>query len=102
MPGLRNPMLINLTPCAVSGSSFSSSVCCSGASGVTIVGRLGPHTSRSTRPTFAPAACSAYARFTAVVDLPTPPLQLATATMCLTPATPGAASSPPAAPSVPG
>ena len=34
--------------------------------------------------TFAPLACSAYARFTAVVDLPTPPLQLATAMMCLT------------------
>ena len=43
--------------------------------------------SASRMPTFAPSAASASARFTAVVDLPTPPLPLATATMFLTPGT---------------
>ena len=43
---------VRATPWAVSGSSCSSSRLCHGASGVTIVGRLGPHTSRSTRPTW--------------------------------------------------
>eukprot|EP00965_Chrysotila_dentata_P153940 5087910-Pleurochrysis_carterae.AAC.4 len=46
-------------------------------------------TSRSTIPTRWPWAASEKAMFTAVVDLPTPPLQLATATMCATFATPG-------------
>jgi hypothetical protein len=40
--------------------------------------------SRSQRPTRAPRALSASARLTATVDLPTPPLPLATAMMCLT------------------
>src|SRR5512139_577282 len=35
--------------------------------------------SMSARPTFFPCAASAQARLTATVDLPTPPLQLATA-----------------------
>ena len=43
-------------------------------------------------PTRSPAAASAYARFTAVVDLPTPPLQLATATMWPTSPTPATAA----------
>src|SRR5438046_8058802 len=41
--------------------------------------------SASSRPTRRPCICSARARFVATVDLPTPPLPLATATTCLTP-----------------
>ncbi len=41
--------------------------------------------SASSTPTLAPSAASASARLTAVVDLPTPPLPLATAMMFLTP-----------------
>jgi len=41
--------------------------------------------SASRMPTVAPSCASASARFTAVVDLPTPPLPLATATMFFTP-----------------
>src|SRR5258705_7431028 len=41
--------------------------------------------SQSHRPTRAPVCSSATARFAATVDLPTPPLPLATAIMCLTP-----------------
>ena len=43
--------------------------------------------SASRTPTVAPSAASASARLTAVVDLPTPPLPLATATMFFTPGT---------------
>ena len=43
--------------------------------------------SASRTPTVAPSAANASARFTAVVDFPTPPLPLATATMFLTPGT---------------
>src|SRR4029077_19860017 len=41
--------------------------------------------SQSHRPTRAPVCSSATARFAATVDLPTPPLPLATAITCLTP-----------------
>src|SRR5437764_13377952 len=41
--------------------------------------------SASIRPTRWPCWCSARARLVATVDLPTPPLPLATATRCLTP-----------------
>src|SRR5258708_2100068 len=41
--------------------------------------------SASSSPTRAPDWCSAAARLTATVDLPTPPLPLATAMVCLTP-----------------
>src|SRR5215831_19683737 len=41
--------------------------------------------SASSSPTRAPAWCSAAARFTATVDLPTPPFPLAMAMVCLTP-----------------
>ena len=50
-----------------------------------MVGREGPYTSASSRPTRAPSAARASARFTAVVDLPTPPLPEATARMFFTP-----------------
>src|SRR5579862_3543700 len=52
----------------------------------TIIATLGPYTSASIKPTRQPSARIASARFTATVDLPSPPLPLATATMCLTPA----------------
>ena len=44
-------------------------------------GMLGPRMSASTRPTRLPLWDSAIARLTATVDLPTPPLPLATATI---------------------
>ena len=44
-----------------------------------MVGREGPYTSASSSPTDRPRAESAAARLTATVDLPTPPLPLATA-----------------------
>src|SRR6478735_8773006 len=51
-----------------------------GTSGApSIVGIDGPNTSASSRPTLAPWRASASARFTATVDLPTPPLPAATA-----------------------
>ena len=43
--------------------------------------------SQSSSPTFAPLCRKAQARFTDTVDLPTPPLPLATAMMRLTPGT---------------
>eukprot|EP00955_Chlamydomonas_euryale_P045534 353182-Chlamydomonas_euryale.AAC.26 len=59
-----------------------------GISGLIMTGRLGPYTSASKMPTLAPIWARVYARLTAVVDFPTPPLQLDTATMCFTPARP--------------
>mmetsp|Transcript_26752 Transcript_26752/g.64175 ORF Transcript_26752/g.64175 Transcript_26752/m.64175 type:complete len:265 (-) Transcript_26752:69-863(-) len=50
------------------------------SSGVTIVGNDGPYTSTSKMPTLAPRDSRAKARFTAVVDFPTPPLHDDTAT----------------------
>src|SRR5690606_11522802 len=44
-------------------------------------GMLGPYTSASSTPTRAPSAASAKARFTEVVDFPTPPLPEPTAMM---------------------
>src|SRR4051794_28592552 len=41
--------------------------------------------SASISPTLRPRACRATARLAATVDLPTPPLPLATASRCLTP-----------------
>ena len=43
--------------------------------------------SQSSKPTFAPRCCKAQARFTDTVDLPTPPLPLATATIRRMPGT---------------
>ena len=43
--------------------------------------------SASSSPVLTPMAASPSARFTAVVDLPTPPLPEATAMMCFTPGT---------------
>ena len=50
-----------------------------------MVGMFGPYTSPSRMPTFAPDRMSAQARFTATVDLPTPPLPEETAIVFLTP-----------------
>src|SRR6266516_3668245 len=55
--------------------------------------------SQSHRPTFAPVCSSATARLAATVDLPTPPLPLATAITCLTP---GIRVAPMPAPAPPG
>ena len=49
-----------------------------------IIGMSGPYTSESMIPTAAPACRSATARFTATVDLPTPPLPEETAIVCRT------------------
>src|SRR5919197_650636 len=46
--------------------------------------------SASRRPVFSPSAAKPSARLQDVVDLPTPPLPEATATMCLTPGMPAA------------
>ncbi len=50
-----------------------------------ISGTLGPYTSASSKPTDAPRRCSAMARLTATVVLPTPPFPLATAIKFFTP-----------------
>mmetsp|Transcript_22287 Transcript_22287/g.47000 ORF Transcript_22287/g.47000 Transcript_22287/m.47000 type:complete len:203 (+) Transcript_22287:1197-1805(+) len=50
------------------------------AGSVTSEGSDGPCTSASSRPTRAPLLARAHARLSATVDLPTPPLQLLTAT----------------------
>ena len=94
-PGLMKPMDISFTPRHSRGSRASPCTW-SPPSDWTIVGNEGPWMSRSTSPTRWPAAAREYARLTAVVDLPTPPLQLATATMWPTASTPGVtAPSPP-------
>lgn len=76
-----------------------------GAGGETMVGRDGPYTSASRMPTLAPIWASVSARFTATVDLPTPPLQEETATTWRTRARPPgrpALSPPPPSPSTAG
>ena len=50
-----------------------------------IMGMLGPWMSASTRPTRRPSRARPAARLAVTVLLPTPPLPLATATMCFTP-----------------
>ncbi len=47
------------------------------------VGMVGPYTSASISPTFAPQRTRARAKFALTVDLPTPPLPLAIGMMCL-------------------
>ena len=67
------------------GFSFFSSVYSGCVSVVPVmVGIDGPYTSASSTPTFSPICESAMARFKAVVDFPTPPLALATATIFFT------------------
>lgn len=71
---------------------------------LTRVGRLGPYTSASSNPTEAPRAAREYARFTATVLFPTPPLQLLTHTTSRTDSSPGGTADedpPPTAPSPP-
>jgi hypothetical protein len=46
-------------------------------------GKLGPYISASSKPVLYPSLFIAIARFTAMVDFPTPPLQLATAIIFL-------------------
>ena len=47
-----------------------------------MTGMLGPRMSASTSPIWPPNCCSANARLTLTVDLPTPPFPLATAMRC--------------------
>jgi hypothetical protein len=54
-------------------SSGHLTICKTRSSGETMVGRLGPYTSASNMPTLAPIPASEYAKFTAIVDFPTPP-----------------------------
>ena len=56
-----------------------------GKSRPNMIGVVGPYISPSNNPTLAPAAPSDAAMFTAIVDLPTPPFPLPTATMLRTP-----------------
>ena len=56
--------------------------------GLIIVGKLGPYMSASKIPILSPNFCNEYAKLTATVDLPTPPLQLLTAIIFLTAANP--------------
>src|SRR5689334_7803072 len=69
---------MTFTPWACSGTIFSFTT--GGGEFTPIMrGTLGPYTSASMRPTRAPDAASATARFVATVDFPTPPFPLDTA-----------------------
>ena len=52
-----------------------------------IEGVLGPYISASNKPVFNPNLAKEHAIFTAIVLLPTPPLPLLTAIICLIPST---------------
>src|SRR3989454_3767387 len=81
--GTKNPIEISFTPWLYAGTSLPS--CCSGGrSTPIIIGTLGPYTSASRSPTFAPCRTRPTARLTATVVLPTPPLPLLTAMAFLT------------------
>src|SRR5690606_15726859 len=70
------------TPCAMTGIIFFAAVSSGFAPTVpNMVGREGPNTSASSRPTRRPDRAAATARLLATVDLPTPPFAEATATM---------------------
>src|SRR5207253_3201107 len=79
----RRPIDIICTPCAWTGMMRFSNI-----PGLprapSMIGTSGPYTSASTMPTVAPVPRSATARFTATVDLPTPPFPDETAIVCST------------------
>ncbi len=78
--GTKNPIEITRTPWASRGRIMSLKP--TGLPSAPIMrGTLNPHTSASRIPTFAPSCASAHARFTVTLDLPTPPLPEATATI---------------------
>ena len=78
--GTKCPIEITFTPCASSGRIMSLK-----PTGLptapSIRGTLNPQTSASRTPTERPAFASAAARFTVTLDLPTPPLPDAIATI---------------------
>mmetsp|Transcript_1254 Transcript_1254/g.3192 ORF Transcript_1254/g.3192 Transcript_1254/m.3192 type:complete len:203 (-) Transcript_1254:269-877(-) len=76
------------TPFRCKGAIWRSTKRTMSSSGSTMVGSDGPYTSQSKIPTFAPSDWRAYARFTEVVDFPTPPLHELTAMMAPIPAIP--------------
>ena len=71
-------------PLAVAGCSLLFSTSMYASFMPSISGMLGPYMSASKRPTLAPDFDSASARFRETVDLPTPPLPLATPMMFFT------------------
>src|SRR5689334_16273362 len=83
--GMKKPVEMTLIPKRSTGATPSSAVMAGFSVMPRSVGMLGPYTSASRRPTFTPVWESATARLALTVDLPTPPLPLATATMFFTP-----------------
>src|SRR5439155_6440774 len=81
--GTKYPIEMTLTPWPSARLIFPSS-CWGGVGTPILMGMLGPYTSASIRPTFAPARLSATERLTATVVFPTPPLPLLIAITCLT------------------
>ena len=77
----KNPIEMSCTPYFSTGWIFLFCPARGTASVPIMSGMLGPYTSASSRPTVFPNVSSASARFTASVDLPTPPFPLATARM---------------------
>ena len=80
--GTKNPIEITFTPWPSSGRIMSLN-----PTGLpwtpSMRGMLNPHTSASSTPTRCPSAASAHARFTVTLDLPTPPLPDAIATIAV-------------------
>src|SRR5690606_5907718 len=87
--GTRNPMEMIFTPYCCNGMMMFFPFTCVTAgcsnSQSNIVGMDGPKMSASIKPTLAPACARATARLVVTVDLPTPPLPEAIATIFLTP-----------------
>mmetsp|Transcript_55076 Transcript_55076/g.112591 ORF Transcript_55076/g.112591 Transcript_55076/m.112591 type:complete len:201 (-) Transcript_55076:176-778(-) len=83
---------MSLTPSNSKGASIASlsfDKPTLGSSTLVIVGKLGPKISASKIPTLPPNFAMLYARLTATVDFPTPPLQLDTAMILFTCFSPG-------------
>ena len=78
--GTKCPIEITFTPLASSGMIMSLKPTGLPAA-PSIRGIEKPHTSASRIPTVAPSSTSAHARFTVTLDLPTPPLPEAIATI---------------------
>ena len=90
--GTRNPIDMTRRSYLVTGIRRLSSVLLGLSVIPSINGMLGPYTSASSTPTRCPVRASAAARLTDTVDLPTPPLPLATATTWCTPGMAGLAA----------
>ena len=88
----KNPNETTFSPLDSAGCSLLLSTSMPPSFIPSISGMLGPYMSASSSPTLAPACCSARARFSDTVDLPTPPLPLATPMTFLTVARPVSSS----------